>query len=318
VPGDVDGFAYVPGPAPGRAESLAISLLSNEGGFLDGDVLVLDRGGGAVLLYSELDLAVALGAGGANIDLDAITFDDQGRLVFSLAADLAASALGAVLDGDVLRLEAGLAGVTRLLTEAQVQTRFEQATGLTSAILDVQALDWAGAELWAAVQSPSSHDGSILALEGVPRVVMDEATLGLGGEEVDALAVLRPGDELPVFHITPDQALPGDTLHVEARGTPGSVQLVLMAGNTGYIDWARFPGFGGWYLSPVDPWFVGIRAAHGRPMVALDGAGHFARDFALPPGTLFGVGLAGESGWSFQVMELGTWRLSAPFRVRHL
>jgi hypothetical protein len=318
VPGDIDGFAHIMGPLPGRAESLAFSLLSNEGGFLDGDVLGLEHGGGATLLISELDLLAAMGAAGANIDLDAFTYDDQGRLLFSLGADLGASALGPVEDGDVLRLEPGFIGVTRILTEADVQARFTQATGLTSAILDVQALDWAAGELWTSVQAPSRHDGSIFSLNGTARLVIDENDLGLGGEEVDALGDLRTGDEIPVFHIAPNAALPGDVAHVEVRGRPGAVLLVLMAGNTGFIDWARYPGFGGWYLNPNDPWFLAMRTAHGRPMVGLDGAGKFAVDFGLPPGTLFGVGIGGEAGWSFQVLDLMTREVSAPFRLSKL
>jgi len=97
-----------------------------------------------------------------------------------------------------------------------------------------------------------------------------------------------------------------------------AVLLVLMAGNTGFIDWARYPGFGGWYLNPSDPWFVAMRTTHGRPLVGLDGAGKYAVDFRLPPGTLFGVGLGGEAGWSFQVLDLMTREVSAPFRLGKL
>jgi len=318
-PGDIDGYARRPGSTPGRASGIVFSLLSNEGGFLDGDLITLDSGGaGAVLLVSELDLATALGAPGANIDVDALTYDDTGRVLFSLAADLAGSALGVIQDGDVLRLEPGFAGVTRILTEAEVQARFTLATGLSDAILDVQALEWAGGELWAAVQSPSRHDGSVLALEGTPYVVADENDLNLGGAELDSLASMRPGDELPVVHMGPDPAAPGDLLHIETRGVPGGILLVMMCGGAGFVPFPGYPGFGGWYVDPADPWLSSRFAAQAIRLVALDGNGRFSADWALPAGMEAGLGLAGELGWSFQLMDVGTRQISAPFRVRRL
>lgn len=318
TPGDIDAFARLAGPRAGSAESLVFSLLSNEGGFLDGDVLAVTRGSGAALLVSELELVQALGMTGENIDVDALTYDDQGRILFSLNTDHPSATLGSVADGDILRLESGLSGVTRVLSEADVQARFTQATGLPDAILDVQALEWAGGELWCAVQSPSRHDGSVVRLNGTPAVVIDENVMGLGGAEVDALGPLRPGDELPCFRLEPAEALPGDTLHVQAHGAPGSLLLVLMGGRTGYVDFSRFAGFGGWYLDRTDPWLRGLMAAGQVPIAVLDGTGQFAMDWALPPGTEHGLGLGGEQGWSFQVLDVTTATLSAPFRVRRL
>jgi len=318
TPGDIDAFARLAGPRAGSAESLVFSLLSNEGGFLDGDVLALTRGSGVALLVSELDLASALGMPGENIDVDALTYDDQGRILFSLNTDHVSATLGQVQDGDILRLEGGLAGVTRVLSESDVQARFTLATGLADAILDVQALEWAGGELWCAVQSPSRHDGSVVRLDGTPAVVIDENALGLGGAELDALGPVRPGDELPCFRIEPAEALPGDTIHVEAHGAPGSLLLVLMGGRSGYLDYSRIAGFGGWYLDRTDPWLRGLMAAGQVPIAVLDGAGEFSMDWALPPGTEHGLGLGGEQGWSFQVLDVTTATLSAPFRVRRL
>lgn len=318
IPGDIDAFTRLPGSRPGSAGSIVFSLLSNEGGFLDGDILILTNGGGAALLVTELDLATALGASGVSIDVDALTYDGQGRILFSLADNLTASALGPVLDGDVLRLEPGLAGVTRILTEAEVQARFTQATGLTDAILDTQALEWANGELWAAVQSPSRHDGSIVALEGTPHVVTDENDLGLGGAELDALGDIRPGDEIVACHMSLDFALPGDVVHVEMRGRPGARVIVLMAGGSGFLNLARFPGFGGLYLDPFDPWLNSFLTGRGLPIVTLDGAGKLSRDWRLPAGMVYGVGPAGELGWSFQLMDFQTKEFSAPFRVQKL
>ncbi len=318
IPGDVDAFTRLPGSRPGSAGSIVFSLLSNEGGFLDGDILVLANGGGASLLVSELDLATALGASGTSIDVDALTYDGQGRILFSLTDNLLSSTLGTVLDGDILRLEPGLAGVTHMLVEAEIQARFTLATGLTDAILDLQALEWANGELWVAVQSPSRHDGSILAIEGTPHVVFDENDMGLAGAEVDALGDLRPGDEIPVCRISPDFALPGDVVHIETRGRPGAVLVVFMAGRSGFLNVARFPGFGGLYLDRLDPWLNALLAAHRLPLVVLDGAGKLSGDWRLPPGTEFGIGPAGELGWSFQLMDFVTKEFSAPIRVQKL
>ncbi|MEQ1892440.1 MAG: hypothetical protein ABL998_07875 [Planctomycetota bacterium] len=318
TPSDIDAFSRLAGPRNGSGESLVFSLLSNEGGFLDGDLIVLARGSGATLLISELDLANAAGMPGENIDVDALAYDDQGRILFSLTTDHVSATLGALSDGDILRLETGLGGVTRILDEAEVQTRFTQATGLSDAILDVQALEWAGGELWCCVQSPSRHDGSVIRLNGAPGVVFDENAMGLGGAEVDALGPIRPGDELPCFRMDPSEALPGDSLQVEVYGEPGALLMVLMGGNSGYLDFSRFAGFGGWYLAPSDPWLTAQLAARTVPYVVLDGSGRYSKTFALPPGTEYGLGLGGEQGWSFQVLDITGRTLSAPFRVKRL
>jgi hypothetical protein len=318
VPGDIDAYAHLPSSTPGRAAGNVLSLLSNEGGFLDGDLVALASGGGAVLLVSELDLVNVLGVPAANIDVDALAYDDQGRILFSVNTDLPGTVVGDVLDGDVLRLEPAFAGVTRLLSEADVQARFTLATGMADAVLDLQALEWAGGELWGAVQSPSRHDGSIIAFGNTPRIVFDENAMGLGGSEVDALGDLRAGDELPVTHMSPDLALPGDAVHIETRGRPGSVVAVVLAGRTGFVDFARFPGFGGWYVDPFDPWLVALMSVQALPLVTLDGNGHFSFDWHLPPGSEFGTGMGGELGWSFQLMDFTTKQLSAPFRVQKL
>ena len=318
APTDIDAFTRRPGSAPGSAGSIAFSLLSNEGGFLDGDILVLGSGGGAVLLVSEIDIDNALGTPGAAIDVDALSYDDQGRVLFSLQTDLAGTVLGQVLDGDILRLELGFSSVTLVMSEAEVQTRFTAATGLADAILDVQAIEWAGGDLWAAVQSPSSQDGSVIKLSGSPQIVVDEAGMGIGGAEIDALGEMRSGDEIPVFQMSLVDALPGDRIHVEAFGAPNSIQMVLMSGKTGYLDFSRFPGFGAWYLERTDPWLTAVLAAHAVPFVMLDASGHFATDWNLPTSTVFGAGFSSELGWSFQVLDVGRFELSSPLRIRKL
>jgi hypothetical protein len=317
APSDIDAFARLPGATSGSAGSLVFSLLSNEGGFLDGDVIGIGPGNGALLVVSEQEIANALGTPGAAIDVDALSYDDQGRLLFSLQTDLVGTVLGDVLDGDILRVDAGSA-VALVMGEDEVQARFTAATGLADAILDVQALEWAQGELWAAVQSPSSHDGAVIKLSGTPQIVVDEALMGLGGAEVDALGEVRPGEEIVAFQVSLVDALPGDLMHVEVYGQPFAVLMVLMAGNTGYVDFSRWAGFGGWYLDRFDPWLSGVLAAHRVPFVTLDSNGRFATDWSLPTSMVFGPGIAGELGWSFQVFDLTNSELSAPLRVRKL
>ena len=199
-----------------------------------------------------------------------------------------------------------------------MQTRFTQATGLTDAILDVLGLEIVNGETWVSVQSPSSMDGAVIRISGTPQVVIDEATMGLGGAEIDALGPMRAGDEIPSFQMSLAQALPGDVVHVEARGRPGALCLVLMAGKTGFVDFARHPGFGAWYLDRHDPWFLTLQSTHTLPVVLLNGSGQYAVNWRLPTGTEFGLGLANELGWSFQMVDVGNLELSAPCRVQKL
>lgn len=316
VPSDIDAFARRPGSTPGRADSYVFSLLSNEGGFEDGDVLHLNADGGVTVFLLEEDLAAAMGVPGTNIDVDAVTFDDQGRLLFSLSSDVNVAPLFA-LDGDVLRLEPSLAGVTKFLSEADVQARVDQANGATSAILDVQALDWVGTDLHVAVQSPSAIDGAVIRVTGTPAIVIGEAAMGLGGEEIDALCSLRAGDDLASLQMSETLGLPGDPLHVEVFGAPGETYAVLPSGGFGTVDFLRFPGFGTWFLDPFDPWFLAVRHAGAVTRITLDGSGRYARDWNLPPGTEFGPGFAGEPGWSLQMVRLSNLELSAPFRIAH-
>ncbi|CAN0472141.1 unnamed protein product, partial [Scytosiphon promiscuus] len=168
LPTDIDALAFDPagGPLPGGAlGSLRFSLLSNQGPWRDGDVLRLAAGGGFELAVSEEQLANELGTPGAAIDLDGLSFDEQGRLVFSLQNDLAGTVLGDVADGDVLFRD-GLGGIQRRLSEADVQAAYTAATGSGAAIGDVLGVHVDAQGLWVTVQSPSSADGGVLRAAG--------------------------------------------------------------------------------------------------------------------------------------------------------
>ena len=255
-----------------------------------------------------------LGLPTANIDVDAVDFDGTGRLLFSLQANLAGTVLGDLDDGAILRLEAD-ATVTQVFSESEVQTMFTTATGSTASIGDVQAIDFWGGELLVVTQGPSSHDGGVLSCAPVPYVFADEAAMGLGGAELDALSEARAGDDIPCFVMSADSAAAGDTLQVDVSGRANTLYLVLMSGGVGTYDFSRHPGFGGWYFDLLDPWLLSVIQGPGTPKVVLDSQGKFSASWVVPNAMVYGAGFAGELGWSFQIMDVATRELSAPFRV---
>jgi hypothetical protein len=315
TPGDVDAAALRPGKQPGSAASLAFSLLANEGDVADGDVLGLAPGGGLEVLISEFELVTQLGVPGANIDVDAIAFDDQGRLIFSLQSDLSSTILGDVLDGDVLSYGADI-GVVRLMSEVEVQAYVTAATGLTSAIGDVLGLEWVNGEIWVSVQAPSSIDGSVIACGAFPRVVLDESTAGLGGAELDALLVPGLAAAPTVLSFTPAVSAPGTTVTASIQSNaPASPQAVIVAGAAGWVGGAPAGGFGDFYVDPLDPWLATALSGPGLTVVVLDGQGAYAADLVLPAGVFGGTGFGLEAGWTFQLFDLLTLSLSAPARI---
>ncbi len=317
VPSDIDGLGRRPSGTPGSAGAYAFSFLANEGGFLDGDVLGFAVGGGFEVIVSETELLAALGVPSANIDLDALDFDGQGCLYFSLQSDLTGTVLGMVEDGDVLCYEPATTKVSMFLTEPEIQAMFSSATGLAGSIGDVQAIESTAGVLWVVTQGPSSHDGAVLECSFNPRILVEEDEMGLNGAEIDALCDIGPSDDIPTLTMTPVAAAPGDALSIELNGDPNTIYIALLSGATGWVDFRSRPGFGAWYFDPNDPWlamFLGPMP----PMAVTDGQGSFAGSFTLPTAPVFGLGFSGEEGWSFQVMALPSLETSAPFRVTKL
>lgn len=313
LPTDIDALATAPdaGAIPGALGSLHFSLLSNQGAFRDGDVLRLAAGGGFEVVFSEEQLAEELGTPGAAIDLDGISYDLQGRLVFSLQNDLDGTVLGEVSDGDVLYRD-GLGGIQRRLSEAEVTAAYSAATGSGSAIGDVLGLHVDGQGLWVSVQSPSSADGGALRADG-PLGWIPEEQLGLGGAELDALNA-APANQTPAS-LTPVawvQADPSGAMRGRIEGgSPGGVLAVLAAGQPGYQS---VPGLGAFFVDALDPHLSTVLAGPGPSLVLADGAGSVDVLFDLPS-VGAGPGWDGVIGWSFQVIDLQSAALSAPFRI---
>lgn len=310
LPTDVDAIGFrkdqtLLGPA------LLFSLLSDQAGFRDGDVLGLMPGGGTEVLWSEAELQAALGTT-TGIDLDGLDLDSEGLLVFSLQNDLANSSIGPISNGDVLRLEAN-GVIRRLWAESEVQSSFEFASGSSSSIGDVHGIALLAAdEIAVCVQSPSAYDGGILRVGTAPTFLLEEGQLGLLGEELDGIAV-APQDQRALTMWVETTGTPGVGRAV-VEGDPGDLVAAIPAGGAGYMDTAFYPGFGAFYFDPMDPALLGQLFGPGLVIVQLDGAGRFESPIALPSAGA-GLGFDGSNGWTFQLISLTTAELSAPVRV---
>ena len=310
LPTDIDALAIAPGYGTLSQGGLCFSLLSNQGGFLDGDVLKFDGTGALSVYVAESTLAAALGVEGTGLDVDAITFDGNQRLLFSLEFDAMTGALGQVQNGDVLRLEFD-GSVSRVLSEADVQAAYTQATGSSAAIGDVHGLQWHAGDIWVTIQAPSSADGGVLRVTGTPGFIVQETELGIGGAEIDALLRIPNGETPFSLWIEPNGV--GATGHL-AGGTPGGLALVLASASAGYQPEPFLGGFAAWYLNPADPFLVALLSGPGASGFSLDSLGRVTHSL-VPSAIGAGPGFAGEPGWSYQALDVGSMRLSTPFRV---
>lgn len=314
-PTDIDAIALRStfwGPV--HRTSFAFSLLSNEAGFLDGDVLGIAPGGGALVIATESALLGMLGIPSGNIDLDGVAFDDQGRLLFSLQGSHSGTVFGDVENGDVLRVEPD-GSLTRLATEADVQTALFLATGLTDPIGDVHGVEWIGGALFVAVQAPSSVDGTVLRVGDAPALIATELSFGLMGAEIDGIAYLGDGVPAPTISMSHAVASPGSFIHSEGNGfQPGAAVLVLAAGSPGHTSAFGLGSFGDLLLDPLDPGLVAA-AAVGFPILSANGLGQFSADFFLPITDLGGAWM-GSSGWSMQAVDLSDLSITAPIRIK--
>ena len=309
-PSDVDAVGLRPGQPTGHRAALAVSLLSNEGGFLDGDVLGLSAAGGFEVLVAEHELAAALGLPDAAIDVDAFDWDADGQLRFSLQADLAGTSVGDVSNGDVLRLEAD-GSVSLIFSEEVVQVAMEAASGQSGAIGDVHGLTVVGDDTWVVVQGPSAVDGVPLRLGDVPVLATDEASLGLGGAELDGVVALDPSFRRGSLAVDADLTVPGASIVGSGAGfEPLSAVVVVATGSQAPGFPLALGGFGELWLDHMDP----VLATPVWPVVATDASGRFSQSLQLPPGQ-FGGTWQGSWGWSFQALDLTHLELSPPVRI---
>lgn len=311
VPADVDAVGFTKG-LTSWSHALLFSTLSDVGGFRDGDVLGLLPGGGIDVVLAEADLAAALGTSAA-IDVDALDVDSAGRLHFSLQNDLSTSVVGPISNGDVLRLELD-GSVNPVAREADVQQALAAATGSSSTIGDVHGIALlAGDVVAVCVQSPSAYDGTLFSIGSAPVLLSDESQLGLGGEELDAIAA-APLDQRPLVGWFESSGLPGQGRLV-LEGQPGEPVVAVASGTAGYLSATYFPGFGAFYLDPADPALNAQLSGAGPVVVLLDGSGRYETSVALPAAGA-GLGFDGSAGWTFQFLSATSAELSAPLRVQ--
>jgi len=314
VPRDIDALAFL-GDEP-RAGDFYTSFQSDEGGFKDGDIVLLRADGTFVAVIDEQSIALALGDAALDIDVDALCFEGGGplgggRMMFSLADNATSPTLGALLDGDVLEYSS-TGNVQRLFTEAEVSAAFAAATGTTAAVGDVLGLELVNGEVWASVQAPTSHDGGVIALGAFARVVAQESDLALAGEELDAFALLRTAP-MPCLWFETDVGTYSGRGAIQ-YGTPNGPMLVLAAGTSGWIEAPLLGGFGAVALSGGDPLLNALLAGPNLPIAVVGANGAFEKPVAFDAAAA-GSGPSGSLGISVQVVDLVTLRTSPPFRI---
>ncbi len=288
--GDVDALHESVGGAT-AVDGLYLSLLSNEDGFLDGDVLRATPAG-FVVHRSEAEFEALIGSLDGEIDVDAFQLDDDGTMLFSLAENeesslLSGDAVGWVADGDILIWAPGDPQAAILFTESQVDDMVSAALGASTTMGDVKGLardPQSGAVLFS-VQSPSNHDASVFSTAGGGALVagQTEADFGFGtNAELDALTVAR--SSYRSLTVSSGQPQAGETLTIELAGAaPGEVWIILAA-----LDWEAAPvlgldGWGGLVLSP-DVLFSIMLGSAANLAVVTDGTGAATFTDDLGPG----------------------------------
>ena len=284
---DIDAL-HDAGAGPTADAGLYFSLVTDEAGFLDGDVIRAGPGGAAVF-RGEADFVGATGALDGNVDIDAFQLDSDGSLLFSFADNEGSSFLsgdvpGQVADGDILYWLAGSPVANILLTESQVDAIVSAALGTSTKVTDVTGLardPGTGAILFS-VQSPTPNDASVFDELGHLVAGHAEADFGFGGSpELDALSVAR--SRFPALRASKGAPQPGEMVTLSiVEAVPGSLLACFAA-----FDLApggpEAPGWGGLALEP-DGLFAATWAMSGLFLGVADGAGAASADFEVPAG----------------------------------
>jgi hypothetical protein len=285
VPGDVDALHDPGDGTPGGG--LYFSLATNQGGWLDGDVLRVGPDGLEVA-WSEQTLVAALGVVDGGLDVDALLVEPEGVLL-SLAENEDSSLLsgdvpGEIHDGDVLGFDPGTGAVWHVLTESQVGDLVSAALGAATSPGDLKGLarDPADGELLFCVQSPSAHDGSVFrsAMGGSLLPGHEELDFGFQGSgELDALGVAV--SEWPSLVPSTLQPAAGTSVSFQTEGAqPGEPCVLLLA--LGHVPaWFDMAGYGGLVLEQDALFDVSLKAFPSLAAFA-DGMGTVSWGFDVP------------------------------------
>jgi hypothetical protein len=314
-PNDIDALAFLSSvPFVAMTESLVFSLLSDQNGIKDGDVVRFapqEPVTGLEVLFSEAFLAAAISANDGNIDVDAMAFGPDGAFWFSLAEDESTGPQSIVMQDDtVFVLAVGASTASVAFTAGQMETFAKTALGVTTSTVDVLALEFAGNDLLFTVQSPTAHDATILSVAngGMVWAGATEATFGFGADvECDALALFS-GSPFSSLDAEPAAPTSGVPLVVTLDGaTPNTPVLLVLSGTVAKAG-AGWPvaGFGALVPSPFDPIFL-AGVANAPALVAVtDPAGIVAYSGAAPSAGGVGLDLA------VQAYDSVTARFSSP------
>jgi hypothetical protein len=316
VPGDIDALSVIDPWAEPTPADLVFSLLADEGGFEDGDLLRRRADGTIEVWYSEANLRAILGTTSTSVDVDALAIGAQGEIWFSLASDLSASAIGPIADGDVLVIDAQ-GSLRRAYSEPDLQRIAESARGgALTAILDCieVCFDPADGVLAFVVQSPSDLDASAIRVDGRFVTGFEEADWGFtSAVELDALTLWRGRcAPAPRLHCTPS-ALPfgsfgGCTIE---GGTPGGLFLLVLGARPGQIlAQPALGGFGALLVDEADPVFASFAARWSELLGVFDAQGRAA--FPIRGEAL----LSAPFDLTLQALDLGAWATSTPWVLR--
>lgn len=277
APGDIDALDLV-ATAPGSPwiGGVYFSTVSDEGGFLDGDVLRFDPATGTVTVaFSEALLVAATGVADGNLDVDAVSVADDGELLFSLNEDETIGG-ATVPDECVFRLPPGAASAVVLFDAAALEAAVATALGGPVTIGDVKGIDRHGDALLFTVQSPSDHDATVFTTANGGAVFdgRSEASLGfLDAVEADALAVL-PGAAFPTLDLAVGVLAEGQPVSATLRGlAPSGPFLMLLSGTADLGGSHPTPGFGQLHLGLNDPFFLAAAANAPALLGVADGQG---------------------------------------------
>ncbi len=263
-PNDIDGLEFTP-VAPGRpfAEGVWFSMLSDQGGFKDGDILRFDPlavPGGIKVEFAEAALVQAMGANDGNIDIDAIAVDATGALYFSTAEDESCGPSATVVeDGAVWILQKNGTTAGVLFSALAMEQFAQHALGSVVAVNDVTGLDLYGSDLLFTVQSPTAEDATVFSVSGGGTIFTGfrEPDWGFGnGVEADAIASFE-AVSFPSLDVGPTPVLSGATVNAALAGLTPNAPYALLVATATAPGGAAFPvhGFGALALDPGNALF---------------------------------------------------------------